>query len=115
VIYAYGRKGQMKEASRLFSEMKCSGVKPDIVTYNIFIKSYVANAMFEEAIDLVRYMVAQGCKPNERTYNSILQGYCRHGRMVEAKSFLTNLPKLYPGISKQEKQKLLEVFAKHTS
>jgi pentatricopeptide repeat protein len=71
--------------------------------------------MFEEAIDLVRYLVAQGCKPNEKTFNSILQGYCRHGRMVEAKSFLTNLPKIYPGISKEEKHRLLELLAKHTS
>jgi pentatricopeptide repeat protein len=90
--------------------MKCSGVKPDIVTYNIFIKSYVANSMFEEAI-----MVAQGCKPNERTFDSILQGYCRHGRIADAKSFLSNLPQLYPGVSKQEKHRLLELLAKLSS
>jgi pentatricopeptide repeat protein len=99
----------------LFSEMKCSGVKPDIVTYNIFIKSYVANSMFQEAIDLVCYMVAQGCKPNERTFDSILQGYCRHGRIADAKSFLSNLPQLYPGVSKQEKHRLLELLAKLSS
>ncbi|KAF7000377.1 hypothetical protein CFC21_016297 [Triticum aestivum] len=115
MIYAYGRKGQMKEASRLFSEMKSSGLVPDIVTYNIFVKSYVANSMFEEAIDLVRYMVTHGCKPNERTYNSILQEYCRHDKIADAKSFLSNLPQLHPGISKQEQQRLLELLARHTS
>ncbi|KAF2320957.1 hypothetical protein GH714_032212 [Hevea brasiliensis] len=92
----------MKEASRIFSEMRDSGLVPDVITYNTFVASYAADSMFEEAIDVVKYMIKNGCKRNQNTYNSIVDGYCKHNRRADASMFVSSLHELDPHVSKEE-------------
>ncbi|KOM49089.1 hypothetical protein LR48_Vigan07g279300 [Vigna angularis] len=106
------RNGRMKEASRIFSEMKDSTLIPDVVTYNTFIATYAGDSMFAEAIDVVRYMIKQGCKPDQNTYNSIVDWYCKLNRRDEANSFVKSLRNLDPHVSKEEENRLLERIVK---
>ncbi|KAK7381545.1 hypothetical protein VNO80_00090 [Phaseolus coccineus] len=108
VIYAYCRNGRMKDALRIFSEMKDSALLPDVVTFNTFIATYAADSLFAEAIDVVRYMIKQGCKPDQNTYNSIVDWYCKLNRRDEANSFVKSLRDLDPHVSKEEESRLLE-------
>ncbi|KAK4848785.1 hypothetical protein QYF36_017304 [Acer negundo] len=93
--------GRKKEASSIFSEMRDSGLVPNVITYNTFVASYAANSLFVEAVDVVRYMIKQGCKPNQNTYNSIVDGYCKLNRRDEGIMFVDNLCKLDPHASKE--------------
>jgi pentatricopeptide repeat protein len=102
----------MKEASRIFSEMRESGLVPDVITYNTFVASYAADSMFEDAIDVVRYMIKHGCKPNQNTYNSVVDGYCKHNHRDDAIMFISSLHELDPHISREEKCRLSERLTK---
>ncbi|KAM1345448.1 hypothetical protein ACFX13_035624 [Malus domestica] len=98
----------MREASRIFSEMRDAGISPDVITYNTFVASYAADSLFEEAIDVVRYMIKNGCKPNQNTYNSIVDWYCKHNRRDDGVQFVNNLCNLNPHISEGEESRLLD-------
>ncbi|KAL8119810.1 hypothetical protein AgCh_017069 [Apium graveolens] len=92
--------------------MKKSGVTPDAITYNTFVASYAADAMFVEAVDVVQYMIKQGCRPNESTYNAIVDWYCKLNRRGEAIKFIANVRQLDPHIRKGEESRLSDRIAK---
>ncbi|KAF8012778.1 hypothetical protein BT93_I0818 [Corymbia citriodora subsp. variegata] len=89
LLYGLCREGRMREAVRLFREIK--GVTPNHVTYTTLIDGYCRINDLEEALRLREVMVAKGLYHGVATYNSILRKLCEEGRMRDANKLLSEM------------------------
>lgn len=89
LIYGFCREGRMREAVRLFREIK--GVTPNHVTYTTLIDGYCRLNDLEEALRLREVMEARGLYLGVVTYNSILRMLCKEGRIRDANKLLNEM------------------------
>ena len=82
MIDAYGKKGLIDKCEELFDKMKKQGIKPNIVTWYLFIfykfinkwkrttmiKVYGNQGFIEKAEELFKQMENEGIKPNVKTW-----------------------------------------------
>ncbi|KAF2313720.1 hypothetical protein GH714_012956 [Hevea brasiliensis] len=89
LIYGFCREGRMREALRLFREIK--NATPNHVTYTTLIDGYCRVNDLDEALRLREVMEAQGLYPTVVTYNSILRKLCEEGRIRDANKLLNEM------------------------
>ncbi|KAI5683740.1 hypothetical protein M9H77_04968 [Catharanthus roseus] len=89
LIYSYCRERRMREALRLFKEIK--GANPDQVTYTTLIDGCCRANDLAEALRLHDAMEAKGLYPGILTYNSILRKLCEEGRLKDANKLLNEM------------------------
>ncbi|CAN6542227.1 unnamed protein product [Malus baccata var. baccata] len=89
LMYAFCREGRMREAVRLFREIK--GATPNHISYTTLIDGYCRVNDLEEALRLCEVMKAKGLYPGVVTYNSILRKLCEQGRMRDANKLLNEM------------------------
>ncbi|XP_027367965.1 pentatricopeptide repeat-containing protein At4g39620, chloroplastic isoform X2 [Abrus precatorius] len=87
LISIMGRKGQIRMAMWLFSEMRNTGCRPDTSVYNAVITAHLHSSdktkALSKAISYFEKMKAtQRCKPNIVTYNILLRAFA-HSRNVD--------------------------------
>ncbi|XP_021644028.2 pentatricopeptide repeat-containing protein At1g14470 [Hevea brasiliensis] len=78
LIFMYSKCGNMKEAERIFQEMKTR----DVVSYNTLIAGFAAHGQGSEAIKLLLTMKEEGIDPDRVTYIGVLTA-CSHTGLVE--------------------------------
>nr|XP_010319820.1 pentatricopeptide repeat-containing protein At5g38730 [Solanum lycopersicum]XP_019069087.1 pentatricopeptide repeat-containing protein At5g38730 [Solanum lycopersicum]XP_019069088.1 pentatricopeptide repeat-containing protein At5g38730 [Solanum lycopersicum]XP_019069089.1 pentatricopeptide repeat-containing protein At5g38730 [Solanum lycopersicum]XP_019069090.1 pentatricopeptide repeat-containing protein At5g38730 [Solanum lycopersicum]XP_019069091.1 pentatricopeptide repeat-containing prot len=89
LIYSYCREGRMREAMRLFKEIK--GSTTNLVTYTTLIDGYCRANNVAEALRLKGAMETKGLYPGVVTYNSILRKLCEQGQMKDANILLNEM------------------------
>ncbi len=55
------------------------GLKPDIVTYNSLLQSYVKSNRLREAETIFEKMIVANIPPGAITYNTLISGYAKIG------------------------------------
>ncbi|KAJ4975444.1 hypothetical protein NE237_000550 [Protea cynaroides] len=80
LISVMGKKGQIRMAMWLFSEMRNSGCRPDTSVYNALITAHLHSRDKSKALDKAlgyfeKMKVIERCKPNVVTYNILLRGF----------------------------------------
>ncbi|XP_038893420.1 pentatricopeptide repeat-containing protein At5g38730 [Benincasa hispida] len=89
LIYGFCKEGKMREAVKLFREIK--DVSPNHVTYTTLIDGYCRVNDLEEALRLCKVMEARGLHLGVVTYNSILRKLCEEGRIRDANKLLNEM------------------------
>ncbi|KAB2597416.1 pentatricopeptide repeat-containing protein [Pyrus ussuriensis x Pyrus communis] len=83
------RVGRMREAVRLFREIK--GATPNHITYTTFIDGYCRVNDLEESLRLCEVMKAKELYPGVVTYNSILRKLYEESRMRDVNKLLNEM------------------------
>ncbi|KAK1422873.1 hypothetical protein QVD17_18162 [Tagetes erecta] len=87
VIDAYAQKGLWAEAEYVFS---CVTEK-DVVGYNVMIKAYGIEKLYDKAFSLFKGMKNQGIWPDECTYNTLIQMYSGGDLVDAARNLLSEM------------------------
>ncbi|KAG6428264.1 hypothetical protein SASPL_112515 [Salvia splendens] len=89
LVYSYCREDRMREALRLFKEIK--GAAPNHVTYTTLIDGYCRVGDIGKVLQLRGEMEASGLFPGVVTYNALLRKLCEEGRMGDANKILNEM------------------------
>ncbi|XP_057453627.1 pentatricopeptide repeat-containing protein At5g38730 [Lotus japonicus] len=89
LIYGFCKEGRMREATRMFSEIK--DATPNHVTYTTLIDGYCKANELDQALKVRELMEAKGLYPGVATYNSILRKLCQDGRIRDANKLLNEM------------------------
>ncbi|XP_030484876.2 pentatricopeptide repeat-containing protein At1g19720 [Cannabis sativa] len=76
--------GQVKEAARLFDEMREEGTEPGLVTWNILIASCNHLGKTDVAMGLMKDMESFGIAPDVFTWTSMISGFAHNNRRGQA-------------------------------
>ncbi|KAB1210420.1 hypothetical protein CJ030_MR6G007171 [Morella rubra] len=96
LISVMGKKGQIRMAMWLFSEMRNSGCRPDTSVYNALITAHLhsrdkAKAL-EKALGYFEKMKGiEWCKPNIVTYNILLRGFAQARKVDKVNALFKDL------------------------
>ncbi|KAJ8751623.1 hypothetical protein K2173_025778 [Erythroxylum novogranatense] len=85
------RSRNLKQAERLWLQMKKENVKPSIVTYGTMIEGYCRMRHVESAINLVDDMIKEGVEPNSIVYNPIIDALAEAGRFKEVSKMMERI------------------------
>ncbi|KAB2629405.1 pentatricopeptide repeat-containing protein [Pyrus ussuriensis x Pyrus communis] len=84
LLNGWFRSRKLKQAERLWVEMRRENVKPSVVTYGTLVEGYCRMRRAEIAIELVSEMRREGVEPNAIVYNPIIDALGEAGRLKEA-------------------------------
>ncbi|XP_021825275.1 pentatricopeptide repeat-containing protein At5g11310, mitochondrial [Prunus avium] len=84
LLNGWFRSRKLKQAERLWAEMKRDNVKPSVVTYGTLVEGYCRMRRAEIAIELVSEMRSEGIEPNAIVYNPIIDALGEAGKFKEA-------------------------------
>ncbi|KAJ0591889.1 putative tetratricopeptide-like helical domain superfamily [Helianthus annuus] len=68
----------------VLTELKESGLKPDLCSYNSLIKAYGIAGMVEDAVNLVKEMRKNGIEPDRITYTNLIAAFQKNDMVLEA-------------------------------
>ncbi|KAK2406866.1 pentatricopeptide repeat-containing protein, mitochondrial [Trifolium repens] len=97
IISSYAVDGCLSDSlDNLVKEMECSGIKPDIITWNSVLLGYVNQGLFEKVLASFRSMHSAGFKPDSCSVTSALQavtelGLFKIGKEIHGYMMRTNL------------------------
>ncbi|KAH6559598.1 hypothetical protein KP509_1Z004000 [Ceratopteris richardii] len=91
IICAASQRKDFYLAEKLFDEISCIGLKPDVYSYNAILNFIIKERGLQQALKLVRNMEQNDVKPNTRTYNSILMGFCKKLELDKAEALLERM------------------------
>ncbi|MFS7892670.1 putative tetratricopeptide-like helical domain superfamily [Helianthus anomalus] len=80
LVHGWCRAGNIKEAERVFREMKENEIKPNVYTYTIVIDGLCRMGQITRAHDVFAEMLDQGIVPNSITYNNLMRVHVKAGR-----------------------------------
>lgn len=69
---------------RIVEEMEAAGLKPDVITYNCVMMSYLRHGKFKEAKKVYVGLKEKGLEPNYTTYKSYMMALCKNGDLEAA-------------------------------
>ncbi|CAN0877674.1 Pentatricopeptide repeat-containing protein At5g11310, mitochondrial [Linum grandiflorum] len=88
LLNGWFRSRKLKNAERLWFEMKKEDVKPNVVTYGTLVEGYCRMRRAEIALDLLDEMRREGIQPNSIVYNPIIDALAEAGRFKEASGMM---------------------------
>ncbi|CAG7876609.1 hypothetical protein BRARA_E01962 [Brassica rapa] len=89
-IDAYGERGYLKEAERVF--ICCQEVnKRTVIEYNVMIKAYGIGKSCEKACEVFESMMSYGVAPDKCTYNTLVQILASSDMPHKARSYLEKM------------------------
>ncbi|CAH8381502.1 unnamed protein product [Eruca vesicaria subsp. sativa] len=89
-IDAYGERGYLSEAERVF--ICCQAVnKRTVIEYNVMIKAYGIGKSCEKACELFASMMSYGVTPDKCTYNTLVQILASSDMPHKARSYLEKM------------------------
>ncbi|CAF2099136.1 BnaA05g16710D [Brassica napus] len=89
-IDAYGERGYLKEAERVF--ICCQEVKKrTVIEYNVMIKAYGIGKSCEKACEVFESMMSYGVAPDKCTYNTLVQILASSDMPHKARSYLEKM------------------------
>lgn len=91
LIDTYGKAGQLKEASKMFSLMLREGIAPTTVTFNTIIHICGNHGRLDEVTSLMQRMEELRCQPDTRTYNILIFLHAKHDDINMATSYFKKM------------------------
>ena len=73
-IRGWLQKRDTEKAIALIEQMVAVGIRPDVVTFTTFIRSYCKEKDMDTAMDVLRAMRRNRIKADAWTYNTMMQG-----------------------------------------
>ena len=74
----------MKTTTKIYKEMRASGIMPDENTYNILIRGHCRARNMKEACYFHSEMIGKGFSLSRGSYNALIKGLVRKKRLTEA-------------------------------
>ncbi|KAF8012470.1 hypothetical protein BT93_I0593 [Corymbia citriodora subsp. variegata] len=68
-----------EDVKKLIQEMSDAGFKPDTISYNYLMTSYLKAGMMDEAIGVYKELEGNGCKPNAASFRTLIHYLCKNG------------------------------------
>lgn len=68
-----------EDVKKLIQEMSDAGFKPDTISYNYLMTSYLKAGMMDEAIRVYKELEGNGCKPNAASFRTLISYLCKNG------------------------------------
>lgn len=87
LVFMYARCGNLREAKRVFDEMK----ERDVVSYNTLLSAFAANGDGAETLKLFSKMKREGIEPDHVTYTSVLTACNRAGLLEEGQRIFESI------------------------
>lgn len=112
LLNGWFRTRKLKQAERLWMEMKKENVKPSVVTYGTLVEGYCRMRRVEMAIELVKEMKREGYEPNVIVYNPIVDALGEAKRFKEALGMLERFLVSDPGPTISTYNSLVKGFCK---
>ncbi|KAI3852369.1 hypothetical protein MKX03_018849 [Papaver bracteatum] len=91
LLEGWFRLGKLKQAEKLWEDMKTENVAPDVVTYGTLVEGYCKLRRVERAMELVSEMKREGIRGNAIVYNPIVDALSEAGRFKEALGMIERL------------------------
>ncbi|KAK6946196.1 Pentatricopeptide repeat [Dillenia turbinata] len=76
---AYNELGMSNEVEKLLEEMKCRGIKRDVIAYDTLIAGFCSIGEVKRGEEVYREMKLRGIKSSGVTKEHLITGYCRVG------------------------------------
>ncbi|XP_010256705.1 PREDICTED: pentatricopeptide repeat-containing protein At2g13600-like [Nelumbo nucifera] len=86
IISGLAKSGFLDEASRIFNEMKMTGVAGNIITWTTLVSAYARHGEVDECLKHFRELQLEGLKPNSITISSILPACSQSAILSHGKS-----------------------------
>ncbi|XP_041021178.1 pentatricopeptide repeat-containing protein At5g11310, mitochondrial [Juglans microcarpa x Juglans regia] len=112
LLNGWFRSRKLKQAERLWEEMKMDDVKPSVVTYGTLVEGYCRMRRAKIAIELVHEMRREGIEPNAIVYNPIIDALGEAGQFVDAMRMLERFLVLESGPTISTYNSLVKGFCK---
>ncbi|KAK9124390.1 hypothetical protein Sjap_013992 [Stephania japonica] len=81
IISGLAKNGFLDEASKVFSQMRMTGLPGNIITWTALVSGYAQNGQADESLKFFRELQSQGLKPNSTTVASVLPA-CAHSATI---------------------------------
>ncbi|RZC75222.1 hypothetical protein C5167_050703 [Papaver somniferum] len=91
LLEGWFRLGKLKQAERLWEDMKTENVAPNVVTYGTLVEGYCKLRRVERAMELVSEMKREGIRSDAIVYNPIVDALSEAGRFKEALGMMERL------------------------
>ncbi|GER46915.1 pentatricopeptide repeat-containing protein [Striga asiatica] len=112
LLNGWFRSRKLKNAERLWKQMKVENVKPTVVTYGTLVEGLCQAGRVDMAMGLLNEMKTEGVKPNAIVYNSIIDALGEAGRFKEALGMLERFSILEVGPTISTYNSLVKGFCK---
>ncbi|GMH02709.1 hypothetical protein Nepgr_004548 [Nepenthes gracilis] len=73
--------GPLLLAEEVYTDMRNSGISPNVFTYNILIRGCCGAGEMRKGLGFFALMERHGCLPNVVTFNTLMDAYCKLGRI----------------------------------
>lgn len=80
LVNGWCKVGDIREAERVFGEMKMAGIEPNVYTYTIVIDALCRHGQITRAHDVFSEMIDTGCQPNAVTFNNLMRVHVKAGK-----------------------------------
>lgn len=91
LLEGWFRIGKLKQAERLWGDMKTENVAPNVVTYGTLVEGYCKLRRVERAMELVSEMKREGIRGDAIVYDPIVDALSEAGRFKEALGMMERL------------------------
>nr|GME02960.1 pentatricopeptide repeat-containing protein At4g01030, mitochondrial [Ipomoea batatas] len=81
MISGYTTHGHLNDAWKLFLELECTSIEPDIVTWNCLLSGHFYHGLYQEVLIILRRMQIVGYKPNPRSLTYVIQAISELGSL----------------------------------
>ncbi|KAJ7962549.1 putative Pentatricopeptide repeat-containing protein [Quillaja saponaria] len=87
IISSYAALGYLNDAQDLFSKMKSSNFKPDIITWNCLLSGHSLHGSYETVLAIFKRLQGEGFKPDSCSVISVLRaiielGFLNYGKEI---------------------------------
>ncbi|PIA65308.1 hypothetical protein AQUCO_00100642v1 [Aquilegia coerulea] len=112
VLNGWFRSRKLKNAERLWNDMRKENVAPTVVTYGTLVEGYCRMRRVERAMELVTEMRKEGIEPNAVVFNPIVDALAEAGKFKEAMGMLERFSILESGPTVSTYNSLVKGFCK---
>ncbi|KAJ3059914.1 hypothetical protein HK102_009761, partial [Quaeritorhiza haematococci] len=84
-----------ERAGGILQQLASDGVKPDMGTYNAYLRLQINSGDIEAASNFFYSMLEEGIAPNDDTYNTMVKGALDHDRFDLAQHFIGGMEEFY--------------------
>ncbi|KAL9690427.1 hypothetical protein QQ045_010825 [Rhodiola kirilowii] len=83
-IHYHCRKGCIRSAWKLLTDMRSFKIAPDVVSYTMVINSLCKMSLLKEASSILFKMIGMGMPLDIVIISAVVDGYCKNGRLKES-------------------------------
>jgi pentatricopeptide repeat protein len=83
--------GRLEDARKVFEDLLVKGYNLNVPTYNVMIKGFCNEGLFDEALTILSKMKDNGCIPDAKTYEILILSLFEKDENVKAEKLLREM------------------------